>query len=133
MLLKKVFNALNSLSMCIFSSHSSNSYLTSHETLIPNNHCVWMKKGSYSWAFSFFLVLDLILLIVLMHCLVLCIICHIFMHFLYLAFLYLHCLVLILLLCFSFVWVKIPKPHKKWKIQKVWLYMFEHISQVCLV
>ena len=48
MLLKKVFNALNSLSMCIFSSHSSNSYLTSHETLIPNNHCVWMKKGSYS-------------------------------------------------------------------------------------
>ena len=54
MLLKKVFNALNSLSMCIFSSHSSNSYLTSHETLIPNNHCVWMKKGSYSWAFSFF-------------------------------------------------------------------------------
>ena len=28
--------------------------------------------------------------------------------------------VLILLLCFSFVWVKNPKPHKKWKIQKVW-------------
>ena len=37
MLLKKVFNALNSLSMCIFSSHSSNSRLTSHEILIPNN------------------------------------------------------------------------------------------------
>ena len=48
------------------------------------------------------------------------------------------CIVLffILLLCFSFVWVKYiyiyiyPKPHKKWKIQKVWSYMFEHISHV---
>ena len=40
--------------------------------------------------------------------------------------------VLILLLCFSFVWVKNPKPHKKWKIQKVWSYMFEHISHVSL-
>ena len=114
--------------MCIFSSHSSNSYLTSHETLIPNNHCVWMKKGSYSWAFSFFLVLDLILLIVLMHCLVLCIICHIFMHFLYLAFLYLHCLVLILLLCFSFVWVK-----KKKKIQNhIKSEKFKKFDCICL-
>ena len=40
--------------------------------------------------------------------------------------------VLILLLCFSFVWVKIPKQHKKWKFQKVWLYMFVHISHVSL-
>ena len=40
MLLKKVFNALNSLSMCISGSHSSNPRLTSHETLIPNNRCV---------------------------------------------------------------------------------------------
>ena len=40
MLLKKVFNAFNSLTMCISSSHSSNSRLTSHETLIPNNHSV---------------------------------------------------------------------------------------------
>ena len=40
MLLKKVFNALNSLSMCISGSHSSNPHLTSHETLIPNNHSV---------------------------------------------------------------------------------------------
>ena len=48
MLLKKVFNALNSLSMCISGSHSPNPYLTSHETLIPNNRCVWMRKGSYS-------------------------------------------------------------------------------------
>ena len=45
MLLKKVFNALNSLSMCISSSHSSNPSLTSHETLIPKNHSVWMRKG----------------------------------------------------------------------------------------
>ena len=46
-LLKKVFNVLTSLSMCIFDSHSSNRRLTSHETLIPNNHSVWMRKGSY--------------------------------------------------------------------------------------
>ena len=47
MLLKKVFNTLNSLTMCISSSHSSNPRLTSLETLIPNNHSVWMRKGSY--------------------------------------------------------------------------------------
>ena len=47
MLLKKVFNALNSLSMCISGSHSSNFRLSSHETLIPNNRSVWLRKGSY--------------------------------------------------------------------------------------
>ena len=47
MLLKKMLNALNSLTMCISSSHSSNSHLTSLETLIPNNHSVSMRKGSY--------------------------------------------------------------------------------------
>ena len=46
-LLKKVFNVLTSLFMCIFGSHSSNPRLTSLETLIPNNHSVWMRKGSY--------------------------------------------------------------------------------------
>ena len=40
MLLKKVFNTLNSLSMCIFNSYSFNPSLTFHETLIPNNHSV---------------------------------------------------------------------------------------------
>ena len=45
--LKKVFNALNSLSMCISGSHSPNPCLTSHETVIPNNRCVWMRKGFY--------------------------------------------------------------------------------------
>ena len=40
MLLKKVFNTLNSLSMCISDSHSSNPCLTFHETLIPNNRSV---------------------------------------------------------------------------------------------
>ena len=44
---KKVFNVLTSLTMCIFGSYSSNPYLTSHETLIPNNHFVWMRKDSY--------------------------------------------------------------------------------------
>ena len=46
-LLKKVFNALNSLPMCISGSHSPNPCLTSHETLIPINRCVWMRMGSY--------------------------------------------------------------------------------------
>ena len=47
MLLKKMFNVLNSLSICISSSHSSNPRLTSYEILIPNNHSVCMRKGSY--------------------------------------------------------------------------------------
>ena len=59
-LLKKVVNALTSLSMCISGSPSFNPRLTSHETLISNNHSVWMRKGSYGWAFAL-LVLDLIL------------------------------------------------------------------------
>ena len=46
-LLKKVVNALTSLSMCISGSHSSNPRLTSHKTLISNNCFVWMRKGSY--------------------------------------------------------------------------------------
>ena len=46
-LLKKVFNILTCLSMYISDSHSSNSRLASHETLIPNNSSVWMMKGSY--------------------------------------------------------------------------------------
>ena len=60
LLLKKVFNALNSLSMYISDTHSSNPHLTSHETLIPNNLSIWMRKGSYGRAFAL-LVLDLIL------------------------------------------------------------------------
>ena len=47
MLLKKMFNTLNSLTICISGFHSSNPHLTSLETLIPNNHSVWMRKGSY--------------------------------------------------------------------------------------
>ena len=47
MLLKKVFNAFNSLSMCISGSHSYNPRLSSHETLISNNCSVWIRKGSY--------------------------------------------------------------------------------------
>ena len=46
-LLKKVFNVLTSLSMCISSSHSSNPRLTSLEILFPNNRSIWMRKGSY--------------------------------------------------------------------------------------
>ena len=39
-LLKKVFDVLTSLSMCISGSHSSNPHFASHKTLIPNNHSV---------------------------------------------------------------------------------------------
>ena len=46
-LLKKVFDVLTSLSMCIFGSHSSNSRLSFHGTLISKNCFVWMRKGSY--------------------------------------------------------------------------------------
>ena len=46
-LLKKVFDVLTSLSMCIFGSHSSNPRLSFHGTFIPNNYSVWMRKGSY--------------------------------------------------------------------------------------
>ena len=60
MLLKKVFNALNSLTMCFSGSRFSNPRLTSYKTLILKNHSVWMRKGSYGWAFAL-LVLDLIL------------------------------------------------------------------------
>ena len=109
MLLKKVFNALNSLSICISGSHSFNPCLTSHETIVPNNLCVWMRKGSYDWVFAL-LVLDLILLIFVRP----------FLHWMS----YLHafcasCISLYALFCFdltfmfSFMWVKIPKPHKK--------------------
>ena len=37
MLLKKVFNTFNSLTMCISNSHSSNHCLTFYETLAPNS------------------------------------------------------------------------------------------------
>ena len=60
MFLKNVFNVLNSLTMYISGSYSSNPNLTSYETLIPNNRSVWMRKGSYGWSFAL-LVLDLIL------------------------------------------------------------------------
>ena len=44
---EKVFDVFTSLSMCISSSYSSNPYLTSNETFIPNNYSVWMRKGFY--------------------------------------------------------------------------------------
>ena len=47
MILKKMFNAFNSLNMCISGSHFSNPCLTSLETLILNNRFVWMRKGSF--------------------------------------------------------------------------------------
>ena len=46
-LLKHVVNAFTFSSMCIFSSHSFNPRLTSHETLIPKNRFIWVRKGFY--------------------------------------------------------------------------------------
>ena len=46
-LLKHVVNALTSLSMYISGSHFSNPRLTSHETLIPKNRFIWVRKGFY--------------------------------------------------------------------------------------
>ena len=44
------------------------------------------------------------------------------------------CIVYVFYLTFMslFCVCKNPKPHKKWKIQKVWSYMFKHISHVSL-
>ena len=122
MLLKKVFNALNSLSVCIFGPHSSNPRLSSHKTLIPNNYSIWMRKGSYGWAFAF-LVLDLILPIFVgpfMHSLS-------YLHAFCASCISIICIVFyfiffILLLYFSFVWVKIQNHIKSEKFKK-----FNHI------
>ena len=46
-LLKHVINALSSSSLCISNFHSFNSYLSSHETLTPNNCFVWARNSSY--------------------------------------------------------------------------------------
>ena len=112
-LLKKVFDVLTSLSMCISGSHSSNLRLTSYETLIPNNHSIWMRKGSCGWAFAL-LVFDLILSIFAgpFYALDASLSC-IYLYELFLLFLH-----LILLLYFCFCVCKNPKTHKTWKVQK---------------
>ena len=46
-LLIQVLNAFTFLFMCIFGSHSSNSCLSSLETLTPKNYSLWVRKGSY--------------------------------------------------------------------------------------
>ena len=115
--LKKVFDVLTSLSICISGSHSFNPRLTSHETLIPNNNFFWMRKGSYSWVFAL-LVLDLILLIFVGPS---CIRCFIIMH---LCIMHLFICIAFFLFCFDLTFMSLfclyknPKPHKKWKIQK---------------
>ena len=45
--LENVYDVLTSLLMCISGSYFFSSRLTFHETLIPNNHSIWMWKGSY--------------------------------------------------------------------------------------
>ena len=93
---------------------------------------VWMKKGSYDWAFVR-LVLDLILSIFVEPFMYYLLHCHAFVHH---ASLHMHCFDCFCIgsyfYAFVFMCVKIQKPHKKWKIHKVWLYMFEHISHVSL-
>ena len=129
-LLKNVFGVLTSLSMWISSSHSSNPRLTSHETLIPNNRSVWMRNGSYSWAYALFspwsYFFDLCRTLHALDVIYSCI---------YASYINLYALLFVfdLTLLFLFCVSKNPKPHKKLKIQKVWSYIFEHISHVSLV
>ena len=115
-LLKKVFNALNSLTMCISGYHSSDPRLTSHEILIPNNRSVWMRKGSYGWAFTLFgpwfnsfdlcrtlHALDTSLSCICASCISLYALFWLFLH---------------LILFFCFVWVKIQNHIKNEKLKK---------------
>ena len=121
MLLKQVVNAFTSLSMCISSSHSSNLRLTSHETLIPNNHFVWMKKDSYGWAFAlldpwsnFF---DLCRTLSCIRCFIIMHLC--IMHlFICIVFFF----VFILLLCPCFVCIKIQNHIKSEKFKNLIVY-----------
>ena len=125
MLLKKVFNALNSLSMCIFDSHSSNPRLSSHETLIPNNCSVWMRKGSYGWAFTL-LILDLILSIFVGPCMHYMSYLHEFVH---LGF-SLYALFIFLINIYLFFLSKIQKHIKSRKSKRFdWHYCI--LSHVC--
>ena len=48
------------------------------------------------------------------------------MHFVHLAFICMHCFIFYLTFMFLFFVCKNPKPHKKWRIQKVWSYIFEY-------
>ena len=115
-LLKKFFNILTSLSMYISGFHSSNFRLTSHETLIPKNHSVWIRKGSCGWVYAL-LVIDLILSIFVgpfMHWLS-------YLHAFCTSCIYLYALFLsvdlTLLVLFLSVF-KNSKTHKNWKISK---------------
>ena len=95
-------------------THSKQSFCLDEEGFL------WLSFYSFgSWSNSFDLCRTLHALNVISSC-ILCIL-HLFVYIV---------LFFILLLCFSFVWVKNSKPHKKWKIQKVWSYKFEHISHV---
>ena len=105
-----------SLSLFSWNTHSKQLFRLDEEGFL------WLSFCSFSpWSNSFDLCKTLYALNVISSC-ILCIL-HFFICIVF---------VLILLLCFSFMWVKNPKPHKKWKIQKVWSYMFEHISHVCV-
>ena len=113
-LLKKVFDVLTSLSMCIFGSHSSNPRLTSHPKQsfrLDEKGFLWLSFYSFGpWFNSFNLCRTLHALDTLLSCI--CASCiSLYALFLFLFF--------ILLLCLCFCVCKNPKTHKKWKIQKV--------------
>ena len=104
-------------------THSKQSFCLDEEGFI------WLSFCSFgSWSNSFNLCKTLHALNVITSC-ILCI-----LHFFYAVFCFLSYFYISV-----FVWVKKnikkkknPKPHKKWKIQKVWSYMFEYISHVSL-
>ena len=104
-------------------SHFSRDTHSKQSFRLDEERFLWLSFCSLGpWFNSFDLCRTLYALIVISSCIL-----YILHLFVCIAF------VLILLLCFSFVWKKKnPKPHKKCKILKVWLYMFEHLSHVSL-
>ena len=115
------FSFFQPLSHFSWDTHSKQSFRLDEEGFL------WLSFYSFGpWSNSFDLCRTLHALNVISSC-IFCIF-HLFI-----------CIVFffILLLCFSFVWVKIQnhiksEKFKKFKIQKVWSYMFEHMSHVSL-
>ena len=109
------FSFFQPLSLFLWDTHSKQLFCLDEEEFL------WLSFCSFGhWSNSFDLCRTLHTLDAIYSCI--CSSC---------IYLYVLLLFFILLLCFNFVWVKNPKSHKKWKIQKVWSYMFEHISHVC--
>ena len=113
------FSFFQPLSHFSWDTHSKKSLFLDEEEFLWLRFCFfgpWSNSFDLCWTFH---ALDVSLLYICASCISLYPLFWLFSHW-------------ILLLCFCFCVCKNPKTHKKWKIQKVWLYMFEHISHVSL-